>query len=54
MVGDAFTLMLDCTWAYSTTGHMLDLRDPANPKLLPGRWRDQVNTETKEYVSRSK
>jgi hypothetical protein len=32
--------VLDCTWAYSTTGHILDLRDPAKPKLLEKRWRD--------------
>ena len=37
--------LLDCTWAYSTTGHMLDLRDPSQPRLLDTRWRDFVNTD---------
>ena len=32
--------LLDCTWAYSASGQILDLRDPARPKLLDRRWRD--------------
>jgi len=32
--------LLDCTWAYSSSGLILDLRDPAKPILLPKRWRE--------------
>jgi hypothetical protein len=37
--------VLDCTWAYSASGHILDLRDPTQPKLLPNRWREAVSTD---------
>ena len=37
--GDAHTVscVLDCTWAYNSDGGIIDLRDPANPKLA-GNW----------------
>ena len=31
--------LYDCTWAYSSSGHVLDLRDPAEPILHQGHWR---------------
>jgi hypothetical protein len=31
--------LFDCTWAYSASGLILDLRDPSAPKLLDDRWR---------------
>jgi hypothetical protein len=34
--------LLDCTWAYSSSGQILDLRDPTKPKLLEQRWRDVI------------
>ena len=37
--------VLDCTWAYSATGQILDLRDPTAPKLLEERWRDALDPE---------
>jgi hypothetical protein len=30
--------ILDCTWAYGSDGAIVDLRDPANPVLLPTEW----------------
>ena len=27
------TCVLDCTWAYGSEGTIIDLRDPANPRL---------------------
>ena len=35
------TCLYNCQWSYgSTTGVILDLRDPANPVLLPNKWTD--------------
>ena len=34
--------LYDCTWAYSASGHVLDLRDPAKPVLHEGRWREAL------------
>ncbi|MBW3657501.1 MAG: hypothetical protein KY457_02610 [Actinobacteria bacterium] len=34
-----WTCVLDCTYAYSAFGTILDLRDPANPEYV-GRWTD--------------
>jgi hypothetical protein len=31
-----------CAYAYGRTGHIVDLRDPANPELLPTTWRAAV------------
>jgi hypothetical protein len=33
-----WTCVLDCTYAYGRTGSIIDLRDPANPKVA-GNWR---------------
>jgi hypothetical protein len=35
------TCVLDCTWVYGSEGAIVDLRDPANPKLA-GAWTDDV------------
>jgi hypothetical protein len=32
--------ILDCKWAYGSGGHISDLRDPANPKLMEEMWGD--------------
>ena len=32
--------LFDCQWAYSASGLILDLRDPAKPVLAPKRWRE--------------
>lgn len=34
--------LYDCTWAYSSSGHVLDLRDPAQPVLHQGLWRAEI------------
>lgn len=31
--------VLDCTWAYGSEGEIVDLRDPANPKVTGTSWR---------------
>ncbi|MBW3662243.1 MAG: hypothetical protein KY469_04010 [Actinobacteria bacterium] len=31
-----------CAYAYGRTGYIVDLTDPTNPTLLPGRWRQHV------------
>ena len=30
--------VLDCTWAYGSSGQIIDLRDPAKPKLMKEKW----------------
>ena len=30
--------ILNCKWAYGSNGNILDLRDPANPKLVEKKW----------------
>ncbi len=32
--------ILKCKWAYGDSGHITDLRDPANPKLMTEQWGD--------------
>lgn len=32
--------VLDCKWVYNSNGAIIDLRDPANPKLMKERWGD--------------
>lgn len=34
--------VLDCTWVYGSEGAIVDLRDPAQPKLLETGWREQA------------
>ena len=34
------TCLLDCTWAYGSSGKIIDLHDPANPVLIDGLWTD--------------
>ncbi|MDP3714273.1 MAG: hypothetical protein Q8R60_17500 [Mycobacteriales bacterium] len=36
--GHTNTCVLDCTFVYSSEGDIVDLRDPAAPKLLPQKW----------------
>jgi hypothetical protein len=33
------TCVLDCTWAYGSEGKIIDLRDPAKPRLSASSWR---------------
>lgn len=35
--------ILKCKWAYGSSGHITDLRDPANPKLMEEKWGDGAN-----------
>jgi LVIVD repeat-containing protein len=35
------TCVLDCTWAYGSEGTIVDLRDPANPKVA-GNWKTSL------------
>ena len=32
--------LLDCTWAYGSSGAIVDMRNPAKPKLLKEKWTD--------------
>jgi len=34
--------VLNCTWAYGSSGNIHDLRDPANPKLMKEKWGDKL------------
>lgn len=38
--------ILDCTWVYGSEGAIVDLRDPANPKLADRSWRDDLGAMT--------
>ena len=33
-----FSCVLDCTWAYGSDGNIIDLRNPAKPKLVKEKW----------------
>ena len=35
-----FSCILDCTWAYGSDGNIVDLRNPAKPKLAKEKWGD--------------
>ena len=37
-----FSCVLDCTWAYGSSGNIIDLRDPAKPKLVEEKWGDDT------------
>jgi len=38
--------VLDCTWAYGSEGTVVDLRDPARPRLSPESWQtDDIESE---------
>ena len=41
VVNHTFECVLDCAWAYGGGGDIVDLRDPANPKLA-GRWHEAM------------
>lgn len=44
------TCLYDCQWTYgSTTGVILDLRDPNNPLLLPQKWTDAVGAPSSAH-----
>lgn len=38
-----FSCILDCKWAYGSGGNIVDLRNPAKPKLLEEKWTDSTN-----------
>ncbi len=42
--GNAHTMscILDCTWAYGSSGSIIDLREPASPVLMQERWTDEM------------
>lgn len=35
-----FSCVLDCKWAYGSGGNIIDLRNPAKPKLIESKWGD--------------
>ena len=35
-----YDCILDCRWAYSPTGYVIDLRKPSDPKLMDEEWTD--------------
>ena len=37
-----FSCVLDCTWAYGSEGNIIDLRNPAKPKLVEQKWGDET------------
>ena len=37
-----FSCILDCTWAYGSSGNIIDLRNPAKPKLVEEKWGDDT------------
>ena len=37
-----FSCILDCTWAYGSGGNIIDLRNPAKPKLVETKWGDDT------------
>jgi hypothetical protein len=40
------TCVLDCTWAYGSDGMIVDLRDPANPRLSDKSWQtDDIESD---------
>jgi hypothetical protein len=41
---------LDCTWAYGTEGEIVDLRDPAHPRIA-GNWNDQLSPDSTHDVT---
>lgn len=40
--GHTVTCVAKCRWAYASNGKIVDLRDPANPKLATSNWCDAV------------
>jgi hypothetical protein len=42
------TCVLDCTWVYGSEGAIVDLRDPAHPKLA-GAWTDDLQPEPTSF-----
>ncbi len=38
LVHHTISCVLDCTWAYTAEGDIVDLRNPSNPKLKRGKW----------------
>ena len=41
--GIHFECLLDCRWAYGSSGEIVDLRDPAHPVLAEGRWHERLD-----------
>ena len=36
--------ILDCNWLYGSDGVIVDIRDPANPKVAPEKWTDLTHS----------
>ncbi|MDQ4124566.1 MAG: hypothetical protein M3134_03055 [Actinomycetota bacterium] len=41
-----YSCVLDCKWAWGSEGTIIDLRDPANPKLMEERWGDGMPAQS--------
>lgn len=45
------TCVLDCTWAYGSEGQIVDLRDPAKPRVSSRRWTQGTPVENSHDVT---
>ena len=45
-----WTCVNDCTYAYGRTGHVVDLRDPANPIVTATNWRETIGVGSDPYT----
>ncbi|HEX2057921.1 MAG TPA: hypothetical protein VHI71_06090 [Actinomycetota bacterium] len=43
--------ILDCKWAYGSGGNIIDLRDPANPKLMEKKWGEGLPAQSGHDVN---
>ena len=41
-----FSCILDCKWAYGSDGNIVDLRNPAKPKLMKQKWGDGMPAQS--------
>jgi hypothetical protein len=43
--------ILDCKWVYNSSGQIIDIRDPASPKLMDTRWGDGMPANSAHDVT---
>jgi hypothetical protein len=46
--------LFDCQWSYASSGAILDLRTPGQPKMLPQKWTDLTGTTATHDVTEIK
>lgn len=49
-----YSCVLQCQWAYGSAGAIIDLRDPANPKLVEEKWGDGLPAQSGHDVEEVK